>query len=51
MEVYSIKLEHFRELFQRDGFGPIIWTDCDVGGFVIIEVIDEQLIVDCIQAS
>jgi hypothetical protein len=48
--VYSIKLECFRELIQRDGFGGTFWNETGGEAFVSIEVMDEQLIADFFQA-
>ena len=49
--VYSIELECFRKLIQRDGFGAILWNECGEEAFVAMQVIDEELIADFIQAS
>jgi hypothetical protein len=48
--VYSVKLEYFRELIQRDGFGRTYWNETRGKAFVSIEVMDEKLIVDFFQA-
>ena len=47
--VYSIKLECFMELIQRDGFGGTFWNKTGGKAFVSIEVMDEQLIADFFQ--
>jgi hypothetical protein len=49
--VYSIKLEYFRQLIQRDGFGAIFWNEYRGEVFIVIQVMDKELIVDFIQAS
>jgi hypothetical protein len=48
--VYSIKLECFRELIQRDGFGGTFWNETGGEAFVSIEVMDKKLIADFFQA-
>jgi hypothetical protein len=49
--VYSIELECFRQLIQRDGFGAIFWNEYRGEAFVAMQVMDKELIVDFIQAS
>jgi hypothetical protein len=49
--VYSIELECFRQLIQRDGFGAILWNEYREEAFVTMQVIAEELIADFIQAS
>jgi hypothetical protein len=44
--VGSIELKCFRELIQRDGFGPVFWNESGGEAFVSMEVIDEKLIGD-----
>lgn len=48
--VYSIKLQCFMELIQRDGFGGTFWNETEGKAFVSIEVLDKQLIADFFQA-
>jgi hypothetical protein len=38
-------------LIQRDGFGAILLNECGEEAFVTMQVIDEKLIADFIQAS
>lgn len=49
--VYSIELECFRQLIQRDGFGAIIWNECGEEAFVTMQVIDEESIADFIKVN
>uniref|UniRef100_A0A1Y1K5F7 Uncharacterized protein n=1 Tax=Photinus pyralis TaxID=7054 RepID=A0A1Y1K5F7_PHOPY len=49
--VYSIKLECFRQLIQRDGFGAIFWNEYGGEAFVAMQVMDKELIAAFIQAS
>ena len=45
----SIKLENFKQLVQRDGFGSIFWSECSDGGFVSMEVVEDGLKADLVQ--
>lgn len=49
--VYSINLECFMELIQRDGFGGTFWNETGGKAFVSIEVMDEQLVADFIRVG
>lgn len=42
--LYSVKLEFFKQLIQRHGFGVVCWSETDGEALVSIEVLDEQLI-------
>jgi hypothetical protein len=49
--IYLIKLECFKQMIQRDGFGIIFWNECREEAFITIEVIDERLVADFIQGA
>ena len=46
-----IKLGIFRQMIQRDGFGPIYWNECGGDAFISMEVIDEGLAADFVQGA
>lgn len=48
---YLIKLEVFRQMIQRDGFGEIFWNDCGEEAFVTMLVIDEGLVAEFIRVG
>lgn len=49
--VYSINLECFMELIQRDGFGRTFWNKTGKKAFISIKVMDEQLVADFIRVG
>jgi len=51
IEVYSVRLECIRQLIQRDEFGAVLWNECKKEAFVTMQGIDEEILVDFIQAS
>jgi hypothetical protein len=48
---YLIKLECFKQIIQRDGFGIIFWNECGEEAFVTMEVRDERLVADFIRGT
>lgn len=52
-DLYSVPLGRFRELFERDGFGKLVWNHTGRGksGFATMMVEDETLIADFKEAS
>jgi hypothetical protein len=49
--IYLIKLECFKQMIQRDGFGVIFWNECGEEAFVTMEVIDTELVEDFIRGA
>lgn len=49
-DAYSISLESFMALIQRDGFGGTFWNETDGKAFVSIEVMDRKLAADFFEA-
>jgi len=49
--IYLIKLECFKQMIQRDGFGVIFWNECGEEAFVTMEVIDAGLAEDFIRGA
>jgi hypothetical protein len=48
---YIIKLEHFREIIEKEGFGAIYWNECQSEGCVTIEVLDKDVVAECLGKS
>jgi hypothetical protein len=48
---YLIKLECFKQMIQRDGFGEIFWNECGEEGCVTVQVIDAGLVADFIRGA
>ena len=46
-----IKLEVFRQIIQRDGFGEIFWNNYGEEAFVTMLVIDEGLVAEFIRVG
>lgn len=48
--VFSVTLDRFKELLREDGFGQLFWNDNRGEAFVSIEVRDNHLIAEFLQA-
>lgn len=48
---YLIKLECFKQMIQRDGFGTVFWNECGEEAFVTMLVMDERLAADFIRGA
>jgi hypothetical protein len=51
MGLFLIKLEYFKQMIQRDGFGEVFWNECGEEAFVTMQVVDERLVADFIRGA